>query len=236
MLCPIDLTAALLLALIYPFLCERHKAQVRTGLHAVVQRGKVVLNSTSRFMRTIERDFRNLGRKTTMPAKAKLTTWNINGIEFEARALYNTGLLPEGLVRDPNDGDLFFFDHGSLAETELGQLIDEGYLLVFDRLMRLATPGTFCVRLALDSRQNFYLVDGRPEIATCVLCDRDFPFIDNGDNMIQTAPATGRSYASGGSPPDYDSACTECMEAGPDEEEYDFEDEDDFYEDDDGCC
>lgn len=38
MLCPIDLTAALLLGLIYPFLCDRHKAQVRTGLTRLRER------------------------------------------------------------------------------------------------------------------------------------------------------------------------------------------------------
>ncbi len=43
MLCPIDLTAALLLGLIYPFLCEKHKAQVRIGLSRLRERAKLAL-------------------------------------------------------------------------------------------------------------------------------------------------------------------------------------------------
>ncbi len=43
MLCPVDLTAALVLALIYPFLCPRHKAQVRSGLRAARERAKLFL-------------------------------------------------------------------------------------------------------------------------------------------------------------------------------------------------
>ena len=43
MLCPVDLTAALVLALIYPFLCDRHKAQVRKGLRVMRERAKLWL-------------------------------------------------------------------------------------------------------------------------------------------------------------------------------------------------
>lgn len=150
-----------------------------------------------------------------MTTEAKLETWNINGIEFEAKALYDpeyAGALPQGVVRDPID-DLFFFSDVSFDETELDQLIEEGYLLFFYPIW--VHGSIFCVRLALDSRQHFYLVKDNPEVATCILCGRNFPFIDNGNNMIEIAPATGPSYACGGNPSDWDSACTECMNADP---------------------
>ncbi len=153
-------------------------------------------------------------------AKAKLDIWTINGIEFEAKALYDpeyAGALPQGIVRDPNDDQLFFFSKASFAATELDQLIEEGYLVFF--YPPWVRGGVFCVRLALDSQHNFYLVGGSPDIAHCIICTRAFPFIDNGDNMIMTAPATGPSYACGGDPAEWDSACTECIETGPEEEE-----------------
>ena len=156
-----------------------------------------------------------------MTTEAKLEQWVIDGIEFEAKSAYDrdyTGKLPAGIIRDPNDSDLFFFSKASFAATELDQLIEEGYLVFFySQALGITTPSTFCVRLALDSRNRFYLVEGMPEIATCILCKRDFPFIDNGDNMIETAPARGPSYGSGGEPPEWDSACTECMETDPDD-------------------
>ena len=43
MLCPIDLSLLLLLGIVYPFLCERHKKQVRRGLRVMRERVKLWL-------------------------------------------------------------------------------------------------------------------------------------------------------------------------------------------------
>jgi hypothetical protein len=50
MLCPVDLTAALVLALIYPFLCPRHKAQARKGLRLLWCRVSLLISGPVGFL------------------------------------------------------------------------------------------------------------------------------------------------------------------------------------------
>lgn len=157
-----------------------------------------------------------------MTTEAKLDQWVISGIEFEAKSAYDgdyTGKLPDDIIRNPNDPDLFFFSPASFAETELQQLVDDGYLAFFfpPQMDGLAGTNCFCVKLALDSRRNFYKVKDTPEPADCELCKRSFPFIDNGQNVYESAPARGPSFSSGGEPAEWDVACTECLEREPDD-------------------
>lgn len=163
-------------------------------------------------------------------SKATTQTWNINGIEFQAVASVEEGsLLKVGLVQNPDHGK-FFFDRANFGRFELAQLVDEGWLeRCFPQWLGLAADdcNCFCLRLVVDDVGNF--IDGS-EPADCIVCKRAFPFIDNGDNMIMTAPATGPSFAGGGDPADWDSACTECIEAGPEEEEYPEEYDEDFWD------
>ena len=168
-----------------------------------------------------------------MTTKAKLDQWNIAGIEFEAKSAYDpeyTGKLPVGIVRNPNDPDLFFFSRASFAETELDQLVGEGYLVLFYPAW-LLIAGCFCVRLALDKegQGKFYLVPDWPRPEECNLCEQLFPFINNGTNVYESAPARGPSYGCGGDPPEYDIACTPCLER--EDDGYDEEpDEEDLWE------
>jgi hypothetical protein len=178
-----------------------------------------------------------------MTTEAKLDQWIIDGIEFEAKSAYDpdyTGKLPAGIVRNPNDPDLFFFSPASFAETELQQLVDDGYLYYFYPQAIGITQGSdcFCVMLALNPRNEFYRVKarhdalqqyGHPTPEECVLCKRSFPFVNDGDNVVQTHPGTGPTYSCGGTPPDYEPACTECMEADP-EDDYPEPDEEDLWE------
>ena len=166
-----------------------------------------------------------------MTTKAKLDQWIISGIEFEAKSAFDpdyTGKLPDDIVRDPNDPDLFFFSPASFAASELGQLVDDGYLRYFypQSIVLTEGGGVFCVRLALDDRRKFYLVKDTPEPADCELCKRAFPFINNGQNVYESAPARGPSYASGGEPAEWDVACTECLEREPGDDYDPCEEED----------
>jgi hypothetical protein len=169
-----------------------------------------------------------------MTTEAKLDQWIIDGIEFEARRIVDPGYvgrLPAGLVRDPNDSDLFFFSPASFAATELQQLVDDGYLaFCYPQSIALVKGGEcFCVRLALDNQHKFYNRVDKPEPADCELCKRTFPFVNDGSNMFESAPATGPSYACGGDPAEWDVACTECLERG-DDDLYDYDpcDEEDW--------
>jgi hypothetical protein len=166
-----------------------------------------------------------------MTTKAKLDQWVISGIEFEAKSAYDgdyTGTLPDGIVRDPNDSDLFFFSPASFAASELQQLVDDGYLdFCYPQSIALVKSGEcFCVRLALNERRKFYGVYPTPEPADCELCKRTFPFINDGQNVYESAPARGPSYSSGGEPAEWDVACTECLEREPDEDYDPCEEED----------
>ncbi len=140
-------------------------------------------------------------------------TWSINGIEFEAMA--EGKALEAGIVQNPECHRLYFFFPSVFEGSELAQLVDEGYLEVF-RPTWIVNDRYFALRIKLDAERRF--ADGS-EPANCFICNRTFNFTDGGDNVIMRAPATGPSYACGGDPADYDSACTECIEA-TDEEEY----------------
>lgn len=231
MLCPIDLTAALVLALIYPFLCKRHKAMVRNGLRTMRRRVKLLLRGSVVHEPTLfcgntcmhppkpEIDMDKLAAATTR-------NWTINGIEFTVVDTAPDGsLLVEGIVQNPEHADVWFFGHQSYEASEVRELVDAGYLEIFWPDWCDKETGCFVIRLKLDDRFKF--PDGSAP-ARCVICDRDFPFINNGDNLIETAPATGPTYSCGGTPAEWEPACTECINFGPEEDEMyecDFDDD-----------
>jgi len=156
----------------------------------------------------------------------KTQTWNINGIEFEAVVSVEQGsILEVGLVQNPEHADIFFFGPNSLKDSELEQLVDEGWLEPYRPWWGVTDTGCFCLRLVVDDKGNF--IDGS-EPADCIVCKRAFNFIDNGDNVIVTHPATGPSYSSGGEPAEWDSACTECIGSEFEEPEPDYDPDDDY--------
>lgn len=152
--------------------------------------------------------------------------WIINHIEFTAVETAPEGsLLVEGIVENPERNDVWYFGIESYEASDLWQLVADGYLQIFWPEWCEQGYGNFVVRLKLDDKGRFEVDGSHP--ADCVICKRSFNFLDTGDNLIETAPATGPTYSCGGTPPEYDSACTPCINAGPEEEVYecDFDDE-----------
>lgn len=153
--------------------------------------------------------------------------WVINNIEFTAVETVPEGsLLVEGIVENPDFNDVWYFGNSSYEDSEIRQLVSDGYLEIFwPEEWCSKGYGCFVIRLKLDDKGRFE-VDGSVA-ADCVLCKRAFNFLNNGYNMIETAPSTG-TVESGGTPSDWDPACTPCINADPEEEEYPYDFDDEF--------
>lgn len=144
---------------------------------------------------------------------ATTCNWIIDGIEFTTVYTVPDGsLLVEGIVENPEwGGDLWYFGNQSYEAAELRQLVSDGYLEIFwPDWCEKGLTGCFCVRLKLDDDGKF---PGGSTPDDCTICQRNFNFIDNGDNIIETHPGIGPSYSCGGTPPEYDTVCTSCIEA-----------------------
>lgn len=143
-------------------------------------------------------------------AAATTCDWIINGIEFTTVYTVPEGsLLVDGIVQNHEWEYVWYFGNQSYESSGLRELVDEDFLEIFWPDWCEKDFGCFCIRLKLDSDGKFK--DGSmPD--DCVRCYRNFNLYDNSDNVIETHPGTGPTYSCGGTPPEYDTVCTECLE------------------------
>lgn len=139
-------------------------------------------------------------------------SWTINGIEFEVGEIRD-----EKLVENPDFSDVYFFSPAGFdrcgesyapESSELVQLVDEGYLERY--LPAWLSAPCFSLRLKLDSEGKFEHDGSEP--ATCEVCGVSFNFTNDGSQLVQTAAERGPSYACGGTPAEYEPACSSCID------------------------
>ena len=130
-----------------------------------------------------------------------LESWNINGIEFEAVIKSEDERYVAGFVANPAfDG--FTFAPESFEDSELEQLVEEGYLVKCEPYWII--PGFFCVRISPKFPND-------EEEATCEVCHVSFNWKNDGSQLVQTFAGSGPSYACGGEPPEFEPACSSCV-------------------------
>jgi hypothetical protein len=107
-----------------------------------------------------------------------------------------------GFVANPAFDGLTFAPE-SFEDCELAQLVEEGYLVKCKPSWIL--PGFFCVRLAPKFPND-------EEQEECHFCGVSFNFTNDGSQLVQTFAGTGPSYSCGGTPPEYEPACSRCID------------------------
>ena len=133
-----------------------------------------------------------------------LANWTVNGIEFEAVATSEDERLVAGFVPNPEVSDSFLFGTASFEDSELAQLVEEGYLVTC-RPSWITVVGAFCLRLAPKFPND-------EEPAECVACGAAFNWTNDGSQLIETFAGRGPSFACGGEPPEYEPACSRCID------------------------